>query len=77
MAQTQRVNFLARPSLGAKELAKRAGVSYPSLHRFEAGQSVTDDTRGKLEQALLDAGAQFSRRGGRVSVTVPDVTPQR
>lgn len=65
---------MARSGLGwqAKELAARAGVSYPSLHRFEAGQSVADGTRAKLEKALGDAGAQFTRRAGRVGVTVPE-----
>lgn len=65
---------MARSGLGwqAKELAERAGVSYPSLHRFEAGQVVADETRAKLEKALADAGAQFSRRAGRVGVTVPE-----
>lgn len=65
---------MARSGLGwqAKELAERAGVSYPSLHRFEAGQAVADETRDKLERALAGAGAQFSRRSGRIGVTVPE-----
>ena len=65
---------MARCGLGwqAKELAERAGVSYPSVHRFEAGQSVADETRDKLAKALADAGAAFSARSGRLSVSVPE-----
>lgn len=64
---------MARAGIGwkAQELAERAGVSYPSVHRFEAGQAVAADTRAKLEKALLDAGAEFSTRAGRIGVTVP------
>lgn len=65
---------MARCGLGWKsqELAERAGVSYPTLHRFEAGQTVADETRAKLEEALSAAGVQFSRRAGRVGVTLPE-----
>jgi transcriptional regulator with XRE-family HTH domain len=65
---------MARCGLGwqAKELAERAGVSYPSVHRFEAGQSVADETRDKLMKALTEAGASFSRPSRRVGVTVPE-----
>lgn len=65
---------MARCGLGWKsqELAKRAGVSYPSVHRFESGQSVAEDTRDNLERALSGAGVRFSVRAGRIGVTVPD-----
>lgn len=65
---------MARCGLGWKsqELASRAGVSYPSVHRFEAGQTVAADTLAKLEQVLVAAGVQFTRRSGRVGVTVPE-----
>jgi DNA-binding XRE family transcriptional regulator len=64
---------MARCGLGwqAKELAERAGVSYPSVHRFESGQVVAEDTRDKLAAALVNAGAQFVARSGRVGVTIP------
>ena len=64
---------MARAGIGwkAQELADRAGVSYPSVHRFEAGQPVAEGTRAKLAKALTDAGAQFSQRAGRIGVTVP------
>ena len=65
---------MARAGLGwkAQELAEKAGVSYPTVHRFEAGQTVADGTRDKLEKVLSDAGAQFTRRAGRVGVSVVD-----
>lgn len=65
---------MARCGLGWKsqDLASRAGVSYPSVHRVEAGQTVAVDTLEKLEKALSDGGAQFTRRGGRVGVTIPE-----
>jgi len=49
-----------------------AGVGYATLARFEAGATVTDDVRVRIEAALLEAGAQFTRRAGRVGVTVPE-----
>ena len=65
---------MARSGLGWKsqELADRAGVSYPSVHRFEAGHTVADETRDKLVQALTEAGALFSAGKGRLGVTVPE-----
>ncbi len=65
---------MARNGLGwkAQELADRAGVSYPTLHRFESGQVIADDSRAKIEEALTEAGALFTRRGGRIGTTVPE-----
>lgn len=65
---------MARCGLGWKsqELAERAGVSYPSVHRFEAGQTVAAETRAKLVEALAGAGATFSAGKGRVGVSVPE-----
>lgn len=57
---------------GAQELATSAGVSYPTVHRFESGGVIADESREKLVEALLEAGAQFSRRAGRICVTVPE-----
>lgn len=65
---------MARAGLGmkAEALASAAGVSYPTLNRLEKGQSVTDESAAAIAKALRDAGAQFSARGARVSVSVPD-----
>lgn len=57
--------------LGAQGLADQAGVSYPTLNRFEKGETISADNVAKIEAALDGAGAGFTRRGGRVGVTVP------
>lgn len=58
--------------LGAQELADQAGVSYPTLNRFEKGETLSADSVGKIAAALERAGAAFSSRAGRVGVTVPN-----
>ena len=65
---------MARAGLGwrAKDLAAAAGVGSATVARFELGKSIADDSRDKLEKALCDAGAQFSRRPARTGVTVPE-----
>jgi len=65
---------MARTGLGwrAQDLADKAGVGYATVARFEAGSAIADESRQKIEQALADAGAQFSKRSGRVGVTVPE-----
>lgn len=59
-------------NISGRDLAKLAGVGYATLARFEAGANIADESRDKLRKALLDAGAQFARRAGRVGVTVPE-----
>jgi DNA-binding XRE family transcriptional regulator len=65
---------MARAALGwsTHDLAKLAGVGRITVVRFEDGDAVVKETREKLERALSDAGANFSRRAGRVGVTVPE-----
>ena len=65
---------MARAGLGwgAAELAKRSGVSYPTLNRFEKGGVVSNDSLRAIETALKDAGAQFTQRSGRVTASVPE-----
>ena len=65
---------MARAGIGwrAKDLAEAAGVGPATVARFELGETVADETRAKLERALLDGGAQFSARSGRIGVTVPE-----
>ena len=57
--------------LGAKELAQLAGVSYPTVNRFEKGESVAQASVDALEGALADKGARFSARAGRITVSTP------
>lgn len=63
---------MARAGLGwgAQELAANAGVSYPTIHRFESGSDIAAESLSKIELALTTAGAMFSRKSGRVGVTV-------
>lgn len=65
---------MARAALGLSthDLAKLAGVGRVTVVRFEDGENIAAETLAKIEQALVDAGAQFQRRGGRVGVTVPE-----
>lgn len=65
---------MAKAALGwsAKDLAAAAGLGYATVARFEAGKSVDDDSVEAMRKALADAGADFTRRAGRVGVTVPE-----
>jgi transcriptional regulator with XRE-family HTH domain len=53
----------ARGLLGwsQSELAKRAGLSLPTVKRVEAGTGprVSDEARGRIQKALEAGGAQF------------------
>ena len=67
---------MARAGLGlsAADLAKLAGVSYPTLNRFEMGkpEPVSAEAKAKLREALEAGGAQFSAKSHRLGVTVPE-----
>jgi len=54
------------------DLAKAAGVGRATVARFELGESAVPETVEKMRKALADAGADFTRRAGRVGVTVPE-----
>lgn len=65
---------MARAALGwrAQDLADASGVGPATIARFELGRDIAEENRAKLRDALQQAGAQFSRRSGRVGVTVPE-----
>ena len=66
---------MARAALkwSLSDLAAQAGVGRATVARFELGEGETaPDTLDKLQKALSDAGADFTRRAGRVGVTVPE-----
>ncbi|WP_338047427.1 XRE family transcriptional regulator [Pelagerythrobacter marensis] len=65
---------MARAALGwsTHKLAEMAGVGRATVVRFEEGEPVGPKTREKIEITLIDAGAQFLRRSGRLGVTVPE-----
>jgi transcriptional regulator with XRE-family HTH domain len=53
------------------ELAKRAGLSLPTVKRVEtgAGPRVSDEARRRIQQALETGGAKFiSENGGGAGV---------
>lgn len=64
---------MARAGLGwsAHDLAETAGVGYATVARFESGGVINDESLGKLDKALKEAGAVFSARSGRLGVAVP------
>lgn len=53
------------------DLAAAASVSRMSCIRFEGGSSVAPDTVAAIVSALETAGADFTRRAGKVGVAVP------
>ena len=63
---------MARSGLNwrAQDLADKAGVGYATVARFEAGGAISAESLDKLENALVSAGAQFTRRADRLGVTV-------
>jgi transcriptional regulator with XRE-family HTH domain len=63
----------ARGLLGwsQSELAARAGLSLPTVKRFEAGfgPRVSDEARGKMQKAIEAAGIEFiDENGGGLGV---------
>lgn len=58
--------------LSTHDLARIAGVGRVTIVRFEDGENIADETRAKIEQALIGGGAQFVQRSGRVGVTIPE-----
>lgn len=65
---------MAKAALGwsAKDLAAASGLGYATIARYEAGKTVDDDSERKMREALIAAGADFTRKAGRVGVTVPE-----
>ena len=65
---------MARAALGlsAHDLAGLAKVSRITIARFEAGENIAEKSREKMEAALVKAGAQFTRRAGRIGASVPE-----
>ena len=52
--------------INTTELAKRAGLSLPTVKRVEAGKGprVSDEARGRIQKALEAGGAQFIFENG-------------
>lgn len=54
------------------DLAEHASVGRMTVARFERGDGVAADSVEKMRKALADAGADFTRRAGRIGVSVPE-----
>jgi transcriptional regulator with XRE-family HTH domain len=54
------------------DLAEKSGVARITCARFETGGSVSDDKIATMRKALAEAGADFTRKAGRIGVTVPE-----
>jgi len=54
------------------DLAAAASVGRMTVARFERGDHIADKTVEKMRTALVDAGADFIRRSGRIGVTVEE-----
>ena len=72
----------ARGLLGwsQSELAKRAGLSLPTVKRVEAGTGprVSEEARGRIQRALEAGGAQFIfENGGGPGVRLRKVRRRR
>ena len=65
---------MARMGLGwhANDLARESGLTRVTIARFESGHPIAPTSVEKMRTALNAAGADFSRRAGRVGVTVPE-----
>lgn len=54
------------------DLAEKAGVGRMTVARFERGDNVAESSVHKMRDALAGAGADFSRKPGKVGVAVPE-----
>ena len=54
------------------DLAAHAGIGRMTVARFERGDSVAAFSVDAMRAALVEAGADFSHKSGRVGVTVPE-----
>jgi transcriptional regulator with XRE-family HTH domain len=72
MNRTQCKMARAALNMRAADLAEAAGLSRPTVARFEMGNSVDAASLAAMQKALEDRGAQFSAKPGRVVVAVPE-----
>jgi len=54
------------------DLAAASSVSRMTCARFEGGTAVAAASVDAMRAALVEAGAAFSHKAGRVGVTVPE-----
>lgn len=65
---------MARVGLGlsADSLSEKSGVSRVTIARFESGNQVAALSIEAIAKGLTSAGADFTRKAGRVGITVPE-----
>jgi transcriptional regulator with XRE-family HTH domain len=56
----------------ANDLAKASGLTRVTIARFESGHPMAPASIEKMRAALETAGADFTRKAGRIGVTVPE-----
>ena len=54
------------------DLAEKANVGRMTVARFERGDNVAESSIDKMRDALSRAGADFSRKSGKIGVAVPE-----
>lgn len=56
------------------DLAAKSGVARITCARFETGKggAVSPDAIAKMQKALAEAGADFTRKSGKIGVLVPE-----
>lgn len=59
-------------SWSADQLSEKCGVSRITIARFESGKAVAEASVDAIHAALEAAGADFTRKAGKVGVAVPD-----
>lgn len=56
----------------ANDLAKASGLTRVTIARFESGHPMAPTSIDKMRAALEAAGADFTRKSGKVGVAVPE-----
>lgn len=54
------------------DLAEKASVGRMTVARFERGDNVAESSIDKMRDALVNGGADFTRKSGKVGVAVPE-----
>lgn len=58
----------------ADQLSEKCGISRITIARFESGQPVATASIEAIHAALQSAGADFTRKAGKVGVAVPELS---
>lgn len=57
----------------ANDLAKASGLTRVTIARFESGHPMAPASVEKMRAALEAAGADFTRKAGKIGVAVPEI----